>query len=164
MTFPPSVAADGDYVQVCEGDYVSVMPEEPNDPLYIARVVSLWEESTGEKSFHASWFSRGGETVLGETSDPYEIFLVDSCSDTPLSAVKGRVSIQLKQSPSDWRMLGGQEEIDDEKMEEDGNKLFFQKWYDPNTARFEDPPIEYLESRERVCQSCIRNKHKVRMW
>lgn len=149
-------------MQVSEGDCVSVSPTDPNEPVYIARVVSLWEDAMGKKYFHACWFSRGGETVLGETSDTCELFLVDSCEDTLLSAVTGKVSVEQKVYPSHWHMLGGQEEPDDERRDqEDDNHFFFQKWYDPDTARFEDPPLEYLAISGGVCSSCARNKCKV---
>lgn len=139
---------------------MSVVPEEPNEPLYIARVMSMWEES-GDKCFHASWFSRGSETVLGETSDPCELFLVDSCGDTSLTAVMGKVNVQHRTYPSDWRMLGGLEEK--EEIMEEGSNFFFQKWYDQDTARFEDPPMEYLDNVDNVCQSCVSNQRKVRL-
>ena len=147
------------FLQISEGDCVSVTPEEPNEPLYIARVISMWEEGE-EKQFHASWFSRGRETVLGETSDPCELYLVDSCNDTPLGAVTGKVTVQMKTYPSNWKMLGGQE-VQEEEGEEDGTNFFFQKWYDQDTARFEDPPLEYLQVSSRVCQSCTSNGYKV---
>ncbi len=134
-------------------------PEEPNVPLYIAWVVSLWEEA-GEKSFHASWFSRGGETVLGETSDPSELFLVDSCDDVALGAVTGKVSVQHRPSPQDWSQLGGKEEDLEPEVDQEGT-FFFQKWYDSDTARFQDPPLEYLKSSCGICQSCVRIEHKV---
>lgn len=109
---------------------MSVKAEEPNEPLYIARVVSLWEE-TGEKYFHALWFSRGGETVLGETSDPCELFLVSSCADTPLGAVVGKVSVEFRTAPSDWGMLGGaplpEDDDGDQADQEDDQKFFFSK-------------------------------------
>lgn len=147
------------YGQVCEGDTVSITPEEANEPLYIARVVSMWEQG-GEKLFHAAWLNRGGETVLGETSDPCELFLVDMCGDTQLDAVMGKVGVQRMIHSSDWTMLGGKDQ-EEEKMEEDGTSFFFQKWYDQDTARFEDPPSDYLQTASRVCPSCTRNKKKV---
>lgn len=139
------------------------MPEEANEPLYIARVVSMWEEGNGEKYFHGCWFYRGGETVLGETSDPCELFLVDVCADTLLSAVIGKVCVEQKTYPSDWSMLGGHEELDSkdrEDEEEDESRFFFQKMYDPDTARFEDPPL--LDVSSGVCQSCLKIARKVR--
>lgn len=36
-------------------DVVSVCPEIPDDPLYIARIMAMWEEN-GKKLFHGWWF------------------------------------------------------------------------------------------------------------
>ena len=136
-----------------------VTPERSDEPIYIARVISMWEKSGG-KYFHATWFSRGGETVLGETSNPRELFVVDSCGDAALSALAGKVSVQLKTCPSNWRMLGG---LDDEEKESTDEKWFYQKWYDEDTARFEDIPSEYVEKPlSGSCPSCARNQLKVR--
>jgi DNA (cytosine-5)-methyltransferase 1 len=138
------------------------MPEEPNEPLYIARVVYMWEKG-GEKYFHGCWLNRGGETVLGETSDPCELFLVDMCCDTLLSAVMGKVCVEHRAYPSDWQMLGGKGELECEGEEQDDQgKFFFQKWYDCDSIRFEDPPLEYLNIFSGVCPSCVRNECKVR--
>ena len=78
------------------GDAVSVCPESPEEPLYIARVCSMWEEQVGgAKLFHALWLNRSCETVLGETGDPCELFLVDSCDDNPLGSVMEKVDVSL---------------------------------------------------------------------
>ena len=141
---------------------MSVMPAEPNEPFYIARVLLMWEDTNGDQYFHAHWFSRGGETVLGETNDPHELFLVDSCADTLLSAVTGKVSVELKTCLSDWHMIGGQDEPEEEMIDqEDGSNFFFQKWYDQDAARFEDPPPEYLAVPNGACYICAKNKCKV---
>lgn len=77
---------------MCVGDFVSVCPEKAGEPLYIARVSSMWE-ADGEKLFHATWFSRGSETVLGETSDPCELFLTDTCGDAHLESISDKVTV-----------------------------------------------------------------------
>ena len=144
------------------GDYVAVCPEADNEPFYVAHVSSMWEE-LGEKHFHATWFNRGSETVLGETGDPSELFLVDNCDDTPLYAVIRRVEVDFHKLPSDWSMLGGVEDGDTER-EEDGTHFFYQKWYDADTARFEDIPPEcaLVNGRRSVeCYSCVHKKAKV---
>lgn len=76
------------------GDYVMLHSEEPNEPLLIAYVCYLWKELTGEAMFHAYLFCRGSNTVLGETSDPRELFLVDICDNCPLGSIvrKAKVS------------------------------------------------------------------------
>ena len=146
------------------GDYVAVCPEADNEPFYVARVTRMWEES-GEKLFHGSWFNRGSETVLGETGDPTELFLVDSCDNTPLYAVIRTVQVDFKLPLTNWAELGGVDEGEDEREEVDGVHFFYQKWYDPDTARFEDPPPQcpLLEGKPTMdCYSCIRKEVKVR--
>ena len=75
------------------GDTVTVRPHPPNHPPYIARVCYMWEDAGGRKMFHGQWFSRGSDTVLGETGDPYELFVVDQCDDNPLGAIIGKVKV-----------------------------------------------------------------------
>jgi DNA (cytosine-5)-methyltransferase 1 len=38
------------------GDYVSVKPDNPKTPLYIAKIEYLYEDKSGNKMFHAHWF------------------------------------------------------------------------------------------------------------
>ena len=147
------------------GDYVAVCPEADNEPFYVARVTEMWEES-GEKMFHGSWFNRGRETVLGETGDPTELFLVDSCDDTPLYAILQQVFVKYVPPPANWCELGGVEvgEGEEEETDNDAVHFFYQKWYDADTARFEDlPPQCQLEDEKDTveCYSCIRKQVKV---
>ena len=43
-------------LKVVVGDAVCVCPEDPHVPLYIARIIFMWENSMGMKQFHAHWF------------------------------------------------------------------------------------------------------------
>jgi len=54
--------------------------------------------------FHAHWFCRGTDTVLGESSDPLELFLVDECEDMQLSFVQGKVNVLYKAPSENWFM------------------------------------------------------------
>lgn len=54
--------------------------------------------------FHAHWFCRGTDTVLGESSDPLELFLVDECEDMQLSFVHGKVNVLYKAPSENWFM------------------------------------------------------------
>ena len=80
-------------LQVCVGDVVLVCPETENTPLYIGRVVHMWEEREGRRNFHAHWFTRSAETVLGEAGDATELFLADLCDDNPLGAIMDKVNV-----------------------------------------------------------------------
>lgn len=110
------------------GDCVSVSSEDPSMPLYLARydlfqtmitcchsgvyksndifilrIASLWEDNSG-KMFHAHWFLRGTQTVLGESSDPLELVLVDECEDMQLNYVQGKVNVMYKAPSNNWSM------------------------------------------------------------
>ena len=38
--------------------------------------------------------SRGCDTVLGEASDPHELFLVDDCEDTRMEFIKEKIQVR----------------------------------------------------------------------
>uniref|UniRef100_A0A8C3QUR0 DNA (cytosine-5)-methyltransferase 1 n=1 Tax=Cyanoderma ruficeps TaxID=181631 RepID=A0A8C3QUR0_9PASS len=130
------VCIDSETLEV--GDCVSVSPDDPTKPLYLARVTAMWEDSGGQM-FHAHWFCPGSDTVLGATSDPLELFLVDECEDMQLSYIHGKVNVIYKAPSDNWAMQGG---LDTEikMVEDDGRTYFYQMWYDQEYARFESPP------------------------
>lgn len=83
---------------------MSVCPDAPDEPLYIARVCYMWEEGGGgRKMFHGQWFSRGSETVLGEVGDPCELYAVDQCDDNPLGAIMDKVKVVRGWRVCVWR-------------------------------------------------------------
>ena len=63
----------------------------------------MWEDGAG-KNFHAHWFARGTATVLGESSDPLELVLVDECEDMQLSYVAGKVNVMYRAPSDNWAM------------------------------------------------------------
>lgn len=71
------------------------------------RVTAMWEDSSGQM-FHAHWFCPGSDTVLGATSDPLELFLVDECEDMQLSYIHGKVNVIYKPPSENWAMEVGQ--------------------------------------------------------
>ncbi|ROL51170.1 DNA (cytosine-5)-methyltransferase 1 [Anabarilius grahami] len=151
------VRVENEVVEV--GDCVSVSPDDPSHPVYLARITALWED--GEKMFHAHWFCRGTDTVLGESSDPLELFLVDECEDMQLSFVSGKVNVLYKAPSENWFMEGGM--IDDIKViEDDGKSFFYQLWYEGDFARFETPPnvTSSEDCKYKFCASCTRIKER----
>lgn len=92
--------------EIRPNDCVLIEPSDPAVPLYIARIVYMFETKNGQKLFHANWFCRGSDTVLGETSDPIELFLIDECEDTPFTSVKCRANVINKEIPWDWAEQG----------------------------------------------------------
>uniref|UniRef100_A0A1X7ST04 CXXC-type domain-containing protein n=1 Tax=Amphimedon queenslandica TaxID=400682 RepID=A0A1X7ST04_AMPQE len=131
--------------KVCLYDVVSVCPEVLDDPLYLTRIMSMYEDSNGKKMFHEWWFHRSTDTVLGKTGDPRELFLIDDCEDNSLGAIMDKVEVVYKPPVSNWFMCGGEEVPDGEKeIEEDGKTFFVQKYYDQSLAHFEDIPSQYI--------------------
>ncbi|VTJ91688.1 Hypothetical predicted protein, partial [Marmota monax] len=133
------VCIDAETLEV--GDCVSVIPDDSSKPLYLARVTALWEDNGNGQMFHAHWFCAGTDTVLGATSDPLELFLVDECEDMQLSYIHSKVKVIHKAPSENWAMEGG---MDPESMlpgdHDDGKTYFYQFWYDQDYARFESPP------------------------
>lgn len=71
---------------------MSISPADPAQPYYIARIQYLFEDSSGKQA-HVHWYNRGCETVLGEASDPLELFMVDECDDNELITVHDKVTV-----------------------------------------------------------------------
>lgn len=72
-------------------DCVMVEPDDTQTPVYIARINHMWEDGSGKKHFHADWFCRGSDTVLGEAADPLELFVTSDCEDTLIDAILKKV-------------------------------------------------------------------------
>uniref|UniRef100_A0A673YB15 DNA (cytosine-5)-methyltransferase n=1 Tax=Salmo trutta TaxID=8032 RepID=A0A673YB15_SALTR len=143
------------------GDCVSVSSDDPSILLYLARITSLWEDNNG-KWFHAHWFCRGTDTVLGESSDPLELFLVEDCEDMQLSYVEGKVNVMYKAPSDSWFMEGGM--VEDIKVIDDdnGKNFFYQLWYEGDCARFETPPTSTPQEdcKYNFCASCSRAEER----
>uniref|UniRef100_A0A803TQR8 DNA (cytosine-5)-methyltransferase n=1 Tax=Anolis carolinensis TaxID=28377 RepID=A0A803TQR8_ANOCA len=150
------VCIDSETLQI--GDCVSVSPDEPTKALYLARITAMWEDvNSSEPMFHVHWFCRGTDTVLGATSDPLELFLVDECEDMQLSYIHGKVNVLYKAPSENWSLEGGLD-VEIKMVEDDGRTYFYQMWYDQEYARFETPPkIQPTEDNiHKFCMSCIR--------
>nr|XP_031545452.1 DNA (cytosine-5)-methyltransferase 1 isoform X2 [Vicugna pacos] len=149
------VCIDSETLEV--GDCVSVIPDDSSKPLYLARVTALWEDSSNGQMFHAHWFCAGTDTVLGATSDPLELFLVDECEDMQLSYIHSKVKVVYKAPSENWALEGG---MDPEALmsEDDGKTYFYQLWYDQDYARFESPPKTQPteDNKYKFCASCAR--------
>ncbi|NXX77946.1 DNMT1 methyltransferase, partial [Urocolius indicus] len=135
------------------------LPATQTSPLLVVgacRVTAMWEDSSGQM-FHAHWFCPGSDTVLGATSDPLELFLVDECEDMQLSYIHGKVKVIYKAPSENWFMEGG---LDTEikMVEDDGRTYFYQMWYDQEYARFETPPKAQPteDNKYKFCMSCTR--------
>uniref|UniRef100_A0A4W3HR48 DNA (cytosine-5)-methyltransferase 1 n=1 Tax=Callorhinchus milii TaxID=7868 RepID=A0A4W3HR48_CALMI len=155
-TYYQKVSVDDELFAI--NDCVVVSPDDPTKPLYLARITSMWEEGVC-KMFHAHWFCRGTDTVLGETSDPLELFLVDECEDMQLSYVDSKVTVIYKGPSKNWELEGEPENHFELKVvDDDGKTYFYQMWYDPEYSRFQMPPScePTEENKHKFCASCSR--------
>ncbi|NWX44465.1 DNMT1 methyltransferase, partial [Steatornis caripensis] len=157
---PPGGACsvcDGGCVARRRGDLTALPFLVPCNPgSFPVRVTAMWEDSSGQM-FHAHWFCPGSDTVLGATSDPLELFLVDECEDMQLSYIHGKVKVIYKAPSENWSMEGGLD-MEIKMVEDDGRTYFYQMWYDQEYARFESPPKTQPteDNKYKFCMSCTR--------
>lgn len=87
--------------------------------------------------------------MLGETSDPREIFVVNVCEDVSFGLILKVATVQYCRTPVNWHMLGG-EPLPVDDFPDDGTSFFYQKMYDAGRGRFEDinEKIECPETEE----------------
>nr|XP_034303465.1 DNA (cytosine-5)-methyltransferase PliMCI-like [Crassostrea gigas] len=71
-----------------------------------------------------------------------------------------KVKVLHKETPPDWFMVGGIEHPEEEfPIEDDSNTFYYQKWYDPDLARFEDIPTSDKprdQQHHKFCLTCDR--------
>ena len=147
LTFYSAAVVNGE--RVFAGGHVTIEPDDPSIPIYIAEVVALWQEGrSGEKFLHARWFCRGTDTVLGETcDDPRELVMIEDCEDLLLSAIVNVVDVKYKQvDPAKWKAQGGLEDpavaLSQSEANDDSDTSFWYRYlYHGRTGRFEDPPL-----------------------
>lgn len=155
-TYFKSVILGNERIQL--NDFVFVEPRNPTHPLHIYKIIHMLENKNGLKKFHGNWLRRGTQTILGETSDPIELFQTDGCDDIPFTCVKSKATVIHKKRPENWSELGN---VDiDEEINTDNNAYFYTMRYTPETARFEDllpdPECTWKRNTHRFCPACTR--------
>jgi len=146
------------------GDCVSVDAQNNSDLPIIGRIAFLFEKNSKEKMAHIAWFLRATESILGEVADSAELLLVDECEDVNVECLSGKVSVFHCTPHENWFFMGGMQ--DDRKFPKfDGaSSFFYQKWYNPQHARFEDPPRTAPVSPEAdFCSCCWRKDETAAM-
>ncbi|XP_043275334.1 DNA (cytosine-5)-methyltransferase PliMCI-like isoform X4 [Venturia canescens] len=146
---------------ISTNDCVMIESSDPTIPLQIAKVMYMWQNKNGLRLFHANWYRRGSDTILGETSDPMELFLIDECDDVPLISISSKCKVIRHDIPENWAELGNTEySMENEIKDQDGKTFFYQKRYTAETARFEDPlpdpECPRAEISHRFCPACAR--------
>ncbi|XP_057663832.1 DNA (cytosine-5)-methyltransferase PliMCI-like [Diorhabda carinulata] len=145
-------SAEIDNFTVQAGDYVMLRSENPKDPLAIAKIVYMYDEFL--KKFHGQLMYRGTDTILGETADPRELFVVDECEDLLLGSVLRKANVIYRKVPEDWSIIGGNLNLE-EPLEDNGKDFFFSKRFETN--RFVDIVFD-SEHNSDGCESCRRRQ------
>ncbi|KAJ8970400.1 hypothetical protein NQ317_001491 [Molorchus minor] len=107
-------------VIIKQGDFVMLKSENPNEPLCIAKVIYMYDKPPQKYMFHGHLFCRGTDTILGETADPRELFLVDNCEDLPLGGIVRKAEVEYRGMPENWFEVGGDLNLQ-EPLEDDEN-------------------------------------------
>lgn len=95
-----------------------------------AKIINMFEENlTDEKNFHAHLFCRGVDTILGDTSDPKEIFSLGECDVCPLGSIVCKANMIFGNRDSNFRLRSGNG---------DANTFYCHKQYRRKYCRFED--------------------------
>ncbi|XP_071643809.1 DNA methyltransferase 1a [Temnothorax longispinosus] len=155
-TYYKSVIVGNEKIEINE--HVLLEPRDPTIPIQVCKIVFMWENAFGEKRFHANRLYRGTDTILGETSDPIELFLSEQCCEASFTSVRSKATVINKKMPENWFELGNVD-IDNDIKDTDGKTFFYQMKYDPESARFENPPPDPEcpgKISHRFCPSCIR--------
>ncbi|OXU18829.1 hypothetical protein TSAR_015341 [Trichomalopsis sarcophagae] len=160
----PIQSAKGDFYNaviinhdvIKKNDYIFIEPINSSVPMQVIKVKYMWENKMGIKILHGTWLWRGSETILGETSLPRELFLVDECQDVPLIYVQAKANVVVREYSNDCTEKGN---IID-ALKENSMILFYQKRYDHVAARFEDllPELNPPKGAEHCfCSTCARD-------
>lgn len=73
-------------------------------------------------------YSRASDTVLGESADKTELFLVDECDDMEAATIEGKAKVVFHEQPTDWFDIGGLVEGKSPIPDDEEDSYFYQKW------------------------------------
>ncbi|CAG9770763.1 unnamed protein product [Ceutorhynchus assimilis] len=140
-------------MEIKVGDFVTIKSEPPNEPLWVVKVVAMYENSWKKSQFHGLLFCRSKDTILADTAEPQEIFLVDECDDLYLGSIFRKANVKYIRMSDNWSELGGTYSSI-EQLEDNGEDFYFSKRFENKLSRFVD--IKDEEINEEGCISCKR--------
>ncbi|XP_050308099.1 DNA (cytosine-5)-methyltransferase 1-like [Anthonomus grandis grandis] len=133
-----------------QGDSILIPGEEQGQAPQIAYITYMFEDPKNKnKMCHAHFYCRGSDTILGDMSDPRELFLVDHCEDVALSTIIGKAKVYPKELPKNWNLTGGTDKVLIHDSD-DGKHYYFSKRYDYNASRF----VDFTNEGKSRCISC----------
>jgi hypothetical protein len=124
--------------------------------IWFARVVYLFEDEEGPAA-HMHWLSHGGDTILGETAGPRELFVLDRCDDAPLGSIAGKISVDyIGRDDAEGRTGLGVVELNYHEV----NHYFYRLAYSEVDDHFEECPDYTFSSYtdKKHCDCCEKIK------
>jgi hypothetical protein len=99
------------------------------------------------------WLSHGGDTILGETAGPRELFVLYRCDDAPLGSIAGKVLVDFV-GLSDTKCCNGLGAV--ELNYQEVNHYFYRLAYSEVDDRFEEAQDLQLSSKtdKQYCNCC----------
>lgn len=142
-TYYKSVYVNNTKYEVGEAVYVQ-SPTEGEDE-FIAIITSLWRQGE-DNLFHALWFCKSKDTVLGDSGSEHELFLTDLCDNNYLEALIGKPDRLVYVKPDEPTPDFG----------ESPDSFFFRLFYHQGKVCFTNPPYQ-MDCTTGDCPVC---KHK----
>ena len=131
------------------GDFAFVRPDDQKTPYFICRII-YFEHDGSEKIAHIQTYCRGGDTLLGETADPKEVFALIDCESVPCYEIMRKIDVWYWQGPHNWKNVGGSKRSTYTPSDEieDQSTYWFRRMYNPALGRFEVVPPLLLEVKQ----------------
>uniref|UniRef100_A0A2S2Q3B0 Cytosine-specific methyltransferase n=1 Tax=Sipha flava TaxID=143950 RepID=A0A2S2Q3B0_9HEMI len=142
---------------ICENMFVVVKNKCSTVPL-IGRIEYLYKKNLKDKA-HITLFMHSYETVLGEASDPQEIFSLKKCMNIDLTHIVKILDVTQKIPRKDWFNLGGSklQELLEPVNRNNKKSFFYQLQYDDEFGRFEYPEDSNNDKNDKYCKNCEDN-------
>ncbi|VVC27392.1 DNA (cytosine-5)-methyltransferase 1-like,Bromo adjacent homology (BAH) domain,DNA (cytosine-5)- [Cinara cedri] len=152
--------------QELSGKYIIVKEDSSINPI-IGHVQYLFQNCSKTMA-HIILFIHGNHTILGDTSDPRELYLLEKCTDIDIKNVIQIADVKFKKPCKDWFKLGNAE-LKDISEPVDRNKInafFYQFQYHEEFGRFEHPETpETLiggTNQNKYCTNCVKKNLKIK--
>jgi hypothetical protein len=145
-TYYSRVAIYGGYV--CPGDFVYV---EASSNVRFGQILSLYKHKSSKSAAHVRYFCHGTETMLGDVSSAYELFMLDECENVILTSLKGKCQVEFLEPGNK------------EPSYLPSDTYFYRFWYNPYNAKYEDVcrhqvSFDFKQDPVKACDSCIAKK------
>ncbi|CAG9759633.1 unnamed protein product [Ceutorhynchus assimilis] len=133
-----------------QGDSVTLPNVNGDGPEQIAYVAYMFEEGK-EKMFHAHFYFRGSDTILGSRANCSELFVTKFCQNVELSSIIGKVKVSKKIYNSTWQRDGGSKGQSRIQKKQDKTSFYYSKIFEKKTSRF----VDFVDVPEAKCMSCF---------